>query len=343
MKSARLIGKKRFEIVETPVPVLKQGQVLVAMKSVGICASDVHYYRDGRIGNQVCLFPQVLGHECAGIVAQTTGASSFHAGDRVAVEPALACGLCEQCAAGRLNQCPEVKFLGMPGMPGAFQEFLALDEKQLLPVPGSMGFNGSALLEPMGVAYHANVLAGIRQGETVAIFGAGAIGLLTLAIAKANGAGEVFIFDELEYRLSRAKSDYLADHAVCVRDCDPIDYIQKHTNGRGVDVSFEAAGRPESFESALETARIGGRAFIIGIPTQDRISFNAHSLRRRELLVQNVRRSNGETRQCIDLIEQGRVKIEALATHEFSLERIAEAFDVAEGYKDKVIRAMITF
>jgi L-iditol 2-dehydrogenase len=343
MKSARLVEKKRFEIVETPIPFLKQGQILVAMKSVGICASDVHYYLDGRIGNQVCIFPQVLGHECAGIVAQTTGASSFRTGDRVAVEPALACGLCEHCAAGRWNQCPEVKFLGMPGMPGAFQEFLALDENQLLPVPGSMSFNESALLEPMGVAHHANVLARVQSNETVAIFGAGAIGLLTLALAKANGAGEVFIFDEREYRLFRAKSDYHADHAVSVRDCDPIDYIQKHTNGRGVDVSFEAAGRPESFESALETARIGGRVYIIGIPAQDRISFNAHSLRRRELLVQNVRRSNGETRQCIDLVKQGRIKIDQLATHEFSLERIAEAFDVVAGYKDKVIRAMITF
>jgi L-iditol 2-dehydrogenase len=231
----------------------------------------------------------------------------------------------------------------MPGMPGAFQEFLALDEKQVIKIPGSMSFDEAALLEPMGVACHANVLAHIQKNETVAVFGAGAIGLLTLTIAQEFGAGESFIFDDHDYRLSCAKNNYHADHAVNVRDIGPIDYIQKHTNGRGVDVSFEAAGTPESFESALEAARIGGRVLIIGIPSQDRISFDAHSLRRRELLVQNVRRSNGETRQCIDLINKGRIKIGNLATHHFPLERIAEAFEVVAGYKDNVVRAMITF
>jgi L-iditol 2-dehydrogenase len=325
------------------MPEILHGQVLVAIRAVGVCASDVHYYKDGRIGNQVCAFPQVLGHECAGIIAKTTGASFFHEGNRVAVEPGLPCMNCEPCKTGHFNQCPKVKFLGMPGLPGAFQEFLALDEKQIIKIPDSMSFDEAALLEPMGVAFHANVLARIQKNETIAVFGAGAIGLLTLAIAKEHGAGKSFIFDEHDYRLSCAKSYYHADHSVNVRTVDPIDYIQKHTNGHGVDVSFEAAGTPESFEGALEAARIGGRVFIIGIPAQDRISFNAHSLRRRELLVQNVRRSNGETRQCIDLINKGRIKIGNLATHHFPLERIAEAFEVAAGYKDNVVRAMITF
>jgi L-iditol 2-dehydrogenase len=195
----------------------------------------------------------------------------------------------------------------------------------------------------MGVAYHANVLARLQKNETIAIFGAGAIGLLTLAIAKALGAGKTFIFDEHDYRLSCAKNEYHADHVINIGDHNPINYIQEHTKRRGVDVSFEAAGHPESFEGTLECARIGGRALIIGIPDQNRISFNARSLRRRELLVQNVRRSNGETRQCIDLLNQGRLKIDKLATHYFSLERIAEAFEMAAGYKDNVVRAMVTF
>jgi L-iditol 2-dehydrogenase len=343
MKSAQLFGVNHFEIVETPMPEILHGQVLVAMRAVGVCASDVHYYRDGKIGNQVCAFPQVLGHECAGIIAKTTGASSFHEGDRVAVEPGLPCMICEHCKNGHFNRCPKVKFLGMPGLPGAFQEFLAIDEKQIIKIPDSLSFDEAALLEPMGVACHAVALARLQKNETIAVFGAGAIGLLTLAIAKEYGAGESFIFDEHDYRLSCAKNNYHADHAVNVRDHDPIDYIQKHTNGRGVDASFEAAGVPESFESALEAPRIGGRALIIGIPAQDRISFNAHSLRRRELLVQNVRRSNGETRQCIDLLNQGRLKIGALATHHFPLERITEAFEVAADYKNNVVRAMITF
>jgi len=342
MKAALLKSPRHFEIADVPSPALKRGQILVAVKSVGICASDVHYYSDGRIGDQLCRYPQALGHECAGEVIESYGSGRFSCGARVAVEPGQPCNVCEHCVSGYFNRCPHVQFLGMPGMPGAFQEYLAVNEEQLVDLPDTMSFDDGALLEPMGVAYHAVALSTVQKNETVAIFGAGAIGLLTLALAKLKQCGTVFIFDTVIHRLDFAKKIYHADHAVTPENCNPIDYIRKHTGNRGVDISIEAAGSAQTFEWAFEAARIGGRVTIIGIPVNDRISFNAHSLRRRELLVQNVRRSNMALTPCIDLVASGAVSLNGLATHHFGLEQIGEAFDVASGYKDGVIRAMVT-
>ena len=341
MKSAPLISIGRFDLRDAPIPQIKKGQALIAVKSVGICASDTHYFLEVRIGDQLCKFPQVLGHECSGVVHQSFTGSPFREGDRVAVEPGLSCGTCEQCASGHKNICSYIQFLGMPGMPGALQEFVAVDERQLCAVPAGMSFDEAALLEPMAVAYHAISLSRIERGETIAIFGAGAIGLLNLVVAKAFGAGETFIFDKIDSRLEYAKKVYFADHSVNVSAGDPVEYLLDATYGRGVDIAFEAAGAHETFEWSFKAPRPGGKTLIIGIPRGDRISFDAHFLRRRELLIQNVRRSNGELTQCIDLVSKGAIKIKSLATHHFPLKQIEKAFEIAAGYRDGVIRAMV--
>jgi L-iditol 2-dehydrogenase len=341
MKTAYLISTGHFEVRDNPIPPIKKGQALIAVKSVGICASDVHYFSEGRIGDQVCRFPQMLGHECGGVAHRVFSGSAFREGDRVAVEPGLSCGTCEQCKIGNEHLCPNVRFLGMPGMPGAFQEFIAVDERQLSAIPDGMTFHEAALLEPMAVACHAMGLSRIQSGQSVAIFGAGAIGLCALAIAKVKGAGETFVFDTINHRLEYAKKTYKADHVVNVQEKDPLEYLFDATRSRGVDISVEAAGAPETFEWAFSAARAGGKALIIGIPAIDRVSFDAHSLRRRELLVQNIRRSNGELKECIELVHSGKVSISGLATHHFLIEQIDKAFEIAAGYKDGVIRARV--
>jgi L-iditol 2-dehydrogenase len=343
MKAAQLISIGRFEIRDIPVPAITKGHALIAIQSVGICASDIHYFLKGNIGEQRCRFPQMLGHECSGIVNRAFSGSAFKEGDRVAVEPGLSCGACEQCRRGNGHLCGNIRFLGMPGMPGAFQEFLAIDEKQLNSIPDSMSFDEAALLEPMAVACHGISLSRMQPGESLAIFGAGAIGICTLAIAKAKGAGETFIFDKIDHRLHFAKTAYGADHCVNVETSDPLEYLFDATHCRGVDMSVEAAGAPETFDWAFSAPRAGGKALFIGIPEGNRISFDPHSLRRRELLVQNVRRSNGELRQCIDLVRSGTINISGIATHHFPLGQINQAFECAAGYRDGVIRAMVRF
>ena len=341
MQAALLTALQKIEYTEIPVPVAGDGEVLVAVKSVGICASDVHYFRHGGIGDQRCSYPHSLGHECSGDVVQAPHGSQFKKGDRVAIEPALYCFRCEHCLEGRYNRCPHVRFLGGPQQAGAFQEYLALHESQLAKIPDSMSYHEAALLEPMGVGYHAVVLSSLKPGNSVAVFGAGAIGLCTLALAKACGAGETFLFDRVQHRLDFSRKQYAPDHSVNVSSIDPLDYIKKVTGGRMVDIVYEAAGSAQTFGWAFEAARIGGKVLLIGIPPEEFTGFNPHSLRRRELLVQNVRRSNRALHPCISLVERKTVAIAPLATHHFPLHRTADALRLAESYEDGALRVMV--
>lgn len=343
MISAKLVAPRQFEQFDLPIPEIKKGELLVAIQSVGICASDLHYYKDGRIGDQLCVYPHTLGHECSGVVVKAFSGSSFKEGDRVAVEPGLSCGVCEFCQSGHENLCPKVKFLGGPGMTGAFDEFLALDERQVERIPPEMTFDEAALLEPLGVAYHAVGLSGLKKGETIAVFGAGAIGQMTAALAKMYGAGEAFVFDREQSRLAFAKNNYGFDHCVSTSEAGPIAYIGEHTNGRGVDVVFEAAGEQETVSWSYEAARIGGRVLLIGIPSIDRIAYDPHLLRRREMLVRNVRRSNRALPPCIELVREKKIDIAPFGTHHFPLSKISEAFETVEHYADGVMRAMVEF
>jgi L-iditol 2-dehydrogenase len=342
MQAVRLTAPRKLEIINVPVPEPGNGEVLVAVKSVGICASDVHYFKHGGIGDQRCVYPHSLGHECAGEVVEAPRGSSFVKGDRVAVEPARYCFTCEHCMEGRYNRCPNNRFLGGPNQPGAFQEYLALHASQLVKIPDTMSFDMAALLEPMGVGYHAAVLSALKPGDSVAVFGAGAIGLCTLAIAKVCGAGETFLFDRNASRLDFAKNHFNPDHCVNVSSVDPLEYLKETTCGRMVDIVYEAAGTVQTFGWAFEAGRIGGKVMLIGIPPEEFAGFNPHSLRRRELLVQNVRRSNMALHPCIKLVERAMVNVEPLATHRFPLHQIVRAMHLAETYEDAALRVMVT-
>ena len=343
MQAARLTGIRKMELIDAPMPQTGMDEVLVRVKSAGICASDVHYFKHGGIGDQKCVYPHSLGHECSGEVAQAPKDSLFAKGDRVAVEPSRYCFACEHCAEGNYNRCPNNRFMGGPNQAGAFQEYLGLHESQLVKIPDGMSFDEAALLEPMGVGYHAVVQSALKPGDSVAVFGAGAIGLCTLAIAKACGAGETFLFDRVQHRLDFAEKHYAPDHRINVSSIDPLACIKEKTNGRFVDIVYEAAGSVQTFGWAFEAGRIGGKVMLIGIPREEFVGFNPHSLRRRETLVQNVRRSNRALHPCIKLVERGTVNILPLATHHFPLRRVAEAMRIAETYEDGAMRVMVTF
>jgi L-iditol 2-dehydrogenase len=342
MKSACITGIRNVELKDIPEPTLGDDDILVKVKSCGVCGSDVHYYRDGRIGDAVCRYPHFVGHEPAGIIEKAPEKSQFKAGDRVAIEPGLPCGECEFCLSGRFNICPKVKFLGSPGIAAAFQEYLALKESQLEKIPDSVSYDEAAMLEPLGIAYHAVVtLAQLKPGETVAVFGAGPIGLLTLAMAKIRGCGTAFITDPLKYRLDFASEFCDADFIASPGDTDVLDFIMEKTRGRGVDVTFDAAGCEQSINHTFDAAAIGGRAMLIGIPEVDTISYNPHRMRRKELSIINVRRSNLALEPCLELVTSGKIDLKPFITHHFSLEEIQTAFYLVDHYQDGVIRAMV--
>jgi len=337
MRAVALVELKKFEMIEVPVPEPGPQEVLVRIRAVGVCHSDVHYYKNGRIGDKRVVFPYVLGHECSGEIA-SLGPDVHHlkVGDRVAIEPAMPCGECEWCRKGRPNICGAVRFLSTPPVPGSLQDYIVMPAENCFPVPDGMSFEAAAVAEPLSVGVHAANLASLEIGDTVAIFGCGPIGLCTLHAARLAGASHIFAVDPIPERLQAACKLGASELFDC-RIADPVACIMEMTDGRGVDVAFEAAGEQEAIDSMIAVSRPGGKALIIGIPSVDRLSFDAHTARRKELFIINVRRSNFTLERAIHIP----FDIDPYVTHHFSLEQTLEAFELVDSYSDGVIKAMI--
>jgi L-iditol 2-dehydrogenase len=341
MRAARLYGIRDLRLEDLAKPVPGPGQVLLKVAAAGVCGSDVHYYLEGRIGSQVIAEPLILGHEFSAWVAGLgEGVTGLQPGQLVAVEPGIACSRCEQCLHGHPNLCPNVRFCGTPPVDGVYAEYTAMTAENCYPQPEGMGAVEGALLEPLGIGIHTVDLGHLKAGDTVAVLGAGPIGLLTAAAARAAGASEVYMTEPLAYRREFAL-DYVADAVLDPRAVDVAAEILRLTGGRGVDVSFEAAGAPETPQQAAALTRTGGKVIIAGIPAEDEMNLRPDTVRRKGLTIKLVRRSKHTYKRAIRLVETGQVDVKPLATHLLPLERVEEAFEIVAGYKDRVLRALI--
>ena len=342
MKAALLTGIGKIEIRNLPEPALgRASDVLIRVGAVGVCGSDVHYYSEGRIGDQVVHFPFVIGHECAGTVEKVgPAARRLRPGDRVAVDPAVVCGACDQCLAGRPNTCRRLLYLGTPGqLPGALCERLVMPEDNFFVLPPELALEDGALVEPLSIAIHGLRLAGEPAPEKIAVLGAGAIGLCVLMTARAAGGEAAYVTDKIDGRVAVAWTA----GATWAGNPDREDVgarIKAFAPG-GLDAVFECCGDQSALDRAVDVLRPGGRLIIIGIPPGDRVSFDTHALRRKELSLHNVRRQRFCVREAIDLIKKKRVDTGFLATHRFPLEDARRAFELAAGYRDGVLRAII--
>jgi L-iditol 2-dehydrogenase len=341
MRASRLHGIRDLRLDELPRPAPGPGQVLLRVASVGVCGSDVHYYLHGRIGSQVVTGPIIMGHEFSAWVAELgAGLQGPEIGQLVAVDPGISCGHCESCQQGHPNLCPDVRFCGTPPIDGVFAEYTVMPAANCFPLPGGFDPVAGALLEPLGIAIHAVDLAHLKPGQTVAVLGAGPIGLLIAAVARAAGAASVLMTEPLADRRHFAL-DYAADAVLDPTQADMVAAILHMTGGRGVDVAFEAAGAPETPQQAAAVVRIGGTVIVAGIPADDTMTMNAGTVRRKGLTIKLVRRMKHTYPRAIRLVQTGRVDVQPLATHRFPLERIAEAFELVAGYRDGVLRAVI--
>ena len=193
MRVAELIAPLTFRLTDMAIEDPGPGEVQVRIEAVGVCGSDLHAYTEGGVGSSPNVYPMVLGHEPAGTIVETgAGVTGLRAGDRGALEPALYCYHCEFCMAGRHNVCENLRFLSSPGDPGFFREYVNLPARNLLALPSNLGANEGALIEPLAVALHSMKFGQPKPGETAAVFGAGPIGLLTVAVLKLSGASRVF-------------------------------------------------------------------------------------------------------------------------------------------------------
>jgi L-iditol 2-dehydrogenase len=342
MKSMVLTGLNRIGIADKPMPELKNpDDVLIRMKAVGVCGSDVHYYRTGKIGSQVVQFPFTLGHEAAGVIERTGNAvRTLKPGDRVAIDPAMPCQNCDQCKAGRHHTCRNLKFLGCPGQAeGCLSEFIVMPSASCFPIPENMTLDQAALSEPLAIGLYAVRLAGPLAGKSVAILGAGPIGISVMLSANALGAERVYMTDKIDERLALA-SEMGAQWTGNTEKCDIVREILREEPLQ-IDVVFECCGQQEAADQAVQLIKPGGRLMIIGIPSFSRWGFDVDDLRRKEISIHNVRRQNGVVRETIEMISDGRLKPDRMQTHIFSLDDAGKAFDLVAGYRDGVMKAMI--
>jgi L-iditol 2-dehydrogenase len=342
MKVAHFVALKKLEIVDQPAPTVdRPDDVLLRIDRVGVCGSDVHYYLDGRIGNQVLRYPATVGHECSGTVIETGAAvSRVRPGDRVAVDPAFACGTCDQCRAGRPHTCRRLQFMGSPGEAlGAVAEYCVVPAENCFAVSDSLTLDDACLVEPLSIGRYAVQVGEIAPSARVAVLGAGPIGLSVLLCAKAAGPCTTYVTDLLEPRLAAARQCG-ADWTGNARTTDTTAAILQQ-QPQGLDRVFECSGDPAAIDQAQELLAPGGMLLLVGIPPIDQVSVNIHRMRRKELTFRNVRRQNGCVGSVIEWLAAGRLNAQPLLTHRFPLEKISEAFQLVADYRDGVIKALI--
>jgi L-iditol 2-dehydrogenase len=297
------VGLRRIELDDVQMPAPKTGEVLLQLTAVGICGSDLHYFRIGRIGSQVLEYPQILGHEPAGSIAAVgKGVRGLREGQDVIIEPGISCGRCRACRLGRENLCYHVRFLGSPGFTGAFQQYLVMPASCVRPMPRRVGADVASAVEPLGIAVHAANLVGLKRAESVAVIGAGPIGLSTAAVARQLGARVVAVSDPREVR-RRAASRIVPGSGV-----DPAEFLPRvlaKTRGLGATVVFECSGAMDAFDTAILAAERGGRVAIVGIAEVDRVLTDPHEWRRRELEIVQVRRSTHTLRAVLSHLAHG--------------------------------------
>ncbi|MBM3724822.1 MAG: zinc-binding dehydrogenase [Acidobacteria bacterium] len=341
MRIAELAGLREFRLIPGELPPPAPGEIQVRVRAVGICGSDVHYYDEGQIGDTPCVYPMVLGHEPAGeIVALGEGVSGWSAGDAAILEPAVYCYHCEHCLTGHHNVCSHLRFLSMPGDPGFFRDYVNLPAGNVLPAPAGLSHAEATLFEPLAVALHSLKWARPGLGETALVFGAGPIGLLTIASLKFRGVGQIFAVEPLAHRREMAWL-YGATDVIDPAQADPVAEVLRATGGRGVDMALDCATKGETINQCLHATRYAGRVVITGIPSTLRVSLEFHVMRRKEIEFFSSRRSNHETGLAVQLLREHPKMLGAMLTHSRPLEQIGQAFDIASRYADSAGKVLV--
>lgn len=319
---------------ERPVPQPGPREVLVQVKSVGVCGSDVHYYEHGRIGEHVVREPLVLGHEPSGeIVAVGDAVTRLTVGQRVSIEPGVPCLSCVQCMAGRYNLCPRMRFLATPPIDGAFCEYLAVHEAFAHPVPDTLSDDAAAMLEPLSVGIWACRKGRVEPGSRVLVNGAGPIGLLAAQTALAFGASQVIVADVSEYRLGLADS-------LGVTGVIDVTSTSLRDGGVEADILLECSGHAQATTNAIRTLAPGGRAVLVGMGA-DVLPVPLPYLQTREIELVGTFRYANTWPTAIELAASGRVVLDPLVTCHYSLPDVGAAL-TAGGTDPSTVKVVVT-
>ncbi len=334
-------GTNNMVTKEVPVPTPGANEVLIKVKVVGICGSDVHYYQHGRIGDFIVNGDFILGHECAGEVVEIgKEVKSLKVGDRVALEPGKTCGKCQHCKEGKYNLCSHVEFFATPPFHGVFTNFVTHPEDMCFKLPDNVSFMEGALVEPLAVGLHASGMGEVRLGDTVVIFGSGCIGLVTLLSCKARGASKVYVVDVLENRLETAKR-LGADDVINAKECDVLQRIDELTDGQGARVVIETAGSEITVKTTADVVSRGGTIVLVGMTPKDETCFNFMKLVGKEAQIKTIFRYRNLYPTAINAISSGIINVKSIVSHEFDFNSVKDAFDYVVNNAASVVKAII--
>ena len=320
MRASVMTGVGTLQIEDRPVPTPGPHEVLVEVAAVGVCGSDVHYYRHGRIGDFVVEQPMILGHELSGrISAVVDQVDPTRVGQRVAVEPQHPCRRCRQCTAGRYNLCPHMEFYATPPIDGAFCRYVTIDAEFAYAIPDSMSFDAAALLEPLSVAVTTMRKAHVVPGSSILIAGAGPIGVMCAQAARAFGAARIVVSDLQESRRAAAlrfgATEVIDPMVEDVAALDPQ-----------FDAFIDASGAAPAVVSGIKAVGPAGHVVLVGMGSGD-VALPIGYIQNMEINVTGVFRYTDTWPAAIHLVTSGAVDLDAMVTGRYDLEHVGEALD----------------
>lgn len=340
MKAALLTTPYQIDLQEVEEPQLGSGDVLIKVRCVGVCGSDVHTYKGTHPFRKP---PVILGHEMAGEVVEVgKDVTLFKKGDRVSAEPQTYCHHCSNCYQGYYNLCNSKRILGTTPWPGAFAEYVAIPEDKVYFLPDGLSFEEGALVEPLTVGIHAAQMAGIRIGDSVLIMGSGTIGLATLVAVKEAGATRIIATDVEDFNLARAR-ELGAWATVNVRRESLEEKVKEWTKGEGVDATVIAVHVPSLIDESLGLVRKRGRVVLVAI-FEEEATIDPFKIVFSEVEVVGSWTYTGrEFQAAIDLMGQKRIKVGSFITHRWPIERVREALDLVDKRTEDVIKVVLHF
>lgn len=341
MQGAFLLKPETIAVRELPRPCPGSGEVLIRVHAVGICGSDMHLYDTGRIGPVVLQHPHIPGHEMSGEIAELgDGVTGPDVGQRVVLEPGLACGHCRMCRSGRYNFCGALRFLGIPPNHGCMTEYVVAPAHWVYPLPEALSFAAGAAVEPLAVGLQAVTQGGVGPESRVAVFGAGMIGLVTLEAALARGAAHVWVVDVAERRLGLAKE--LGATAINARHEDVVQELRRQTGG-GPDVVIEATGAPAAIAAAFKSAARGATLVAVGFTDEPTVALDYTAIVRSGVRIETLFRYANQFPLALDVAVRRRERLAKFVTDYFPFTQTAEAFALAHERREGTIKVMIEF
>ncbi len=345
MKAGILYGDKDMRVGQAPDPTIEPEEVLVRTAFAGICGTDLHIYR-GEFHSRV-KFPAIQGHEFGGVIEEVgKDVKDFRVGDRVVVDPIISCHSCSACLSGHINACQTLKLLGVD-LDGGYGQYVAAPASHVYPLPETVPFKFAPMVEMYGLGHHVLQRGRVQPGESIAILGAGKLGLSVLdVLCHSASPAQVIVADLQPFRLERARQ-LGAEHVVDIAREDPVARVMEITQGVGVDCAIEcvghyheAPGQEAPLAQAVKMIRTAGRIVTCGLGEQlSAVHFKTLVIKEAEIIASRV--TLGEFPRAVRLMSKGLLHPELLVTEEMPLREITQAFAQVDREEPRTIKVVL--